>query len=95
MTNLQNILGLFIVLVIALSMGLQFSNSKFSKEGFHNKYYTGSDLDYVPTINIPNGDKSGNLRYPGLKYLGVANDPRANNSESIAKHSIFDDTPAY
>jgi hypothetical protein len=33
MTNLQSIIGLFIVLVVILSMGLQFS---FFKEGFNN-----------------------------------------------------------
>ena len=32
MTNIQSIIGLFIVLVIVLSMGLQFFN--FGKEGF-------------------------------------------------------------
>ena len=32
MTNIQSIIGLFIVLVIVLSMGLQFLN--FGKEGF-------------------------------------------------------------
>lgn len=32
MTNIQSIIGLFIVLVIVLSMGLQFYN--FGKEGF-------------------------------------------------------------
>ena len=35
MTNTQNIIGLFIVLVIILSMGLQFVNSR-EKEGFSN-----------------------------------------------------------
>ena len=34
MTNLQGIFGLFIVLAITLTMGLQFSNFK---EGFDNK----------------------------------------------------------
>ena len=34
MTNLQGILGLFIVLAITLTMGLQFSNFK---EGFDSK----------------------------------------------------------
>jgi regulatory protein YycI of two-component signal transduction system YycFG len=33
MTNIQSIIGLFIVLVVILSMGLQFS---FFKEGFNN-----------------------------------------------------------
>jgi len=33
MTNIQSIIGLFIVLVVILSMGLQFS---FLKEGFSN-----------------------------------------------------------
>jgi len=35
MTNTQNIIGLFIVLVIILSMGLQFVNSR-EKEKFSN-----------------------------------------------------------
>lgn len=36
MTNTQNIIGLFIVLVVILSMGLQFFNS-IEKEGMTNK----------------------------------------------------------
>jgi len=36
MTNTQNIIGLFILLVIILSMGLQFFNS-IEKEGMTNK----------------------------------------------------------
>ena len=86
MKEAQAIFGLFIVLVITISMGLQFSN----KEGFHNTFSAGSKLDYKPITKIKDGDKNGATRYLGLAYIGVANPPK-----SIAFNNLFDDMPTY
>ena len=57
MTSIQSIIGLFILLVIILSMGLQFSN--FDKEGFENnnvnKKRNKKNIDYdMPIQNKTN-----------------------------------------
>lgn len=87
MKDIQTIVGLFIVLVIIISMGLQFSGKK---EGFHNEYNTGSKLDYKPVTKIKNGDKDGSTRYLGLGYLGVAKEP-----ETMTVRNVFDGLPSH
>jgi hypothetical protein len=51
MTNTQNIIGLFIVLVIILSMGLQFVNSK-ERYGFSNN--SNKDINSIPVYSKTN-----------------------------------------
>jgi hypothetical protein len=58
MTNTQNIIGLFIVLVIILSMGLQFVNSR-EKEGFSNNNGKNSN-NSKKNDNIPVQSKTNN-----------------------------------
>lgn len=53
MTNIQSIIGLFIVLVVILSMGLQFS---FFKEGFSNNISNNVNND----TSIPIQSKKNN-----------------------------------
>jgi hypothetical protein len=58
MTNIQSIIGLFIVLVVILSMGLQFSlfNKENSKEAFSNTNNTNT----LNNNNIPIKSKKNN-----------------------------------
>ena len=87
MKDAQTIFGLFIVLVIILSMGLQFQR----KEGFVTNATTiGSKLNYKPVTKIKGGSKNGAERYLGLGYLGTADAPK-----SIAVKNIFDGMPSH
>ena len=90
MKEAHTIFGLFIVLVIILSMGVQFKDRTQIKEGFHNTFYTGSELDYKPITKIKDGDTNGAERYPGSGYLGVANPPK-----TIAVPNWFDGLPIH
>lgn len=89
MKDAQTIFGLFIILVIILSMGLQFRR----KEGF-TKYTTtttiGSKLNYKPKTKIKGGSTNGAERYLGLGYLGTADAPK-----SIAFKNVFDGMPSH
>jgi hypothetical protein len=58
MTNTQNIIGLFIVLVIILSMGLQFVNSR-EKENFSNNNGNNSN-NSKKNDSIPVQSKTNN-----------------------------------
>jgi len=84
--SLQTIIGLFIILAIILSMGLQFSN----KEGFTNTSTIGSKLDYKPVTKIKNGSRDGSTRELGLRYLGTVTDPN-----SIVATNKFDGIPSH
>jgi len=84
--SFQTIIGLFIVLAIILSMGLQFSN----KDGFQNTGNVGSKLDYKPVTKIKNGTRDGSTRELGLGYLGTVTDPN-----SIVATNKFDGMPAH
>ena len=84
--SFQTIIGLFIVLAIILSMGLQFSN----KEGFQNTGNVGSKLRYKPVTKIKNGSRDGSTRELGLGYLGTVTDPN-----SMVSTNKFDGLPAH
>jgi hypothetical protein len=84
--SFQTIIGLFIVLAIILSMGLQFSN----KDGFQNTSNVGSKLDYKPVTKIKNGTRDGYTRELGLGYLGTVTDPN-----SIVATNKFDGMPSH
>jgi hypothetical protein len=87
MKDAQTIFGLFIILVIILSMGLQFRR----KEGFvTNATNIGSKLNYKPITKIKGGSTNGAERYLGLGYLGIANAPN-----SIATKNVFDGMPSH
>ena len=91
MKDAQIIFGLFIILVIILSMGLQFRRKEgFSKYTTTNATNIGSKLNYKPITKIKGGSKNGAERYLGLGYLGIANAPN-----SIATKNIFDGMPSH
>jgi len=76
MSQIQTILCLFIVVIIIVSMGMMFKNNMTeSFKGINGTGlgYIGRKLDYKPPI--PTNNKSGNLGYPGLQYVGVALPP--------------------
>jgi hypothetical protein len=78
MNKIQSIIGLLIFIIIVFSMNMIFGKQmSFSNEYFtNNKVSTGIigyELEYKPVNNIPNGDFSGNMRYPGKAYLGISN----------------------
>lgn len=73
MSKIQCILSLFILLVVLISMGSQFS----TKESFIN----GTGLGYIgqnfkKTMNSKPNLKNGNIGYEGLGYVGLVNPPR-------------------
>ena len=84
--SLQTIIGLFIVLAIILTIGLQFYN----RDGFQNTFNVGSKLDYKPVTKIKNGSKDGSTREVGLRYLGTVTDPN-----SMVSTNKFDGIPAH
>jgi len=57
MTNIQSIIGLFIVLVVILSMGLQFS---FLKEGFSNNVSNNVNNNVSNDTSVPVQSKKNN-----------------------------------
>lgn len=87
MTNIQSIIGLFIVLVVILSMGLQFSfftpflfksnvamrieNAQRRKEGFSNNVSNNVNNNVSNDTSVPVQSKKNN---------------------SIAKHNMLDET---
>ena len=84
--SLQTIIGLFIVLAIILTIGLQFYN----RDGFQNTFNVGSKLDYKPVTKIKNGSRDGSTRELGLGYLGTVTDPN-----SMVSTNKFDGMPAH
>ena len=84
--SLQTIIGLFIVLAIILTIGLQFYN----RDGFQNTFNVGSKLDYKPVTKIKNGSKDGSTREVGLRYLGTVTD-----QNSMVSTNKFDGMPAH
>ena len=84
--SIQTIIGLFIVLAIILTKGLQF----YKRDGFQNSSNVGSKLDYKPVTKIKNGSRDGSTRELGLRYLGTVTDPN-----SMVSTNKFDGMPAH
>lgn len=79
MKDLQTIIGLFIVLVIILSMGLQFSR-KNGIETMINKGQPKTPTPNTPTPNTPTPNTAS---------------PNSDKFTTMAHMNMFDDTPAY
>ena len=75
MTNTQNIIGLFIVLVIILSMGLQFVNSR-EKEGFSNNNGKNSNN----SNNSNNSKKNDNIPVQSKTNKSIAKQNMLNDT---------------
>ena len=86
MGKIQQMIGLFIVLVVILSM-----SQMFPREAFINGTglgFIGKNLDYN-TLATPLSQTNGNLGYPGKAYLGLALPPpnykiNANNDQGLS-----------
>jgi len=86
MSKIQAIIGLFIVLVVTLSMF-----QMFPRESFINGTglgFIGKKLDYN-TLATPLSQTNGNLGYPGKAYLGLALPPpnykvNMNNDQALS-----------
>lgn len=71
MSKIQTIIVLLVVVVVAVSM-----KQMFMKDTFINGTglgYLGKRLNYIPSEKVDKHD--GNMGYPGLQYLGTANEP--------------------
>jgi len=95
MSKIQSMIGLFIVLVIAVSMYQMFSRdqmfSRVPRESFINGTglgFIGHKLNYN-TLATPLSQTNGKLGYPGKAYLGLALPPpnykvNSNNDQSLS-----------
>jgi hypothetical protein len=89
MSKLTTLLGLLLVIMVVFIVDILFGNPL--KETFTNHYPAtseiklGSQLDYNIVTNVDK--KNGDLKYPGLKYLGI--DTTAYNKEREDDQPLF------
>ena len=89
---MEYILGLFILLVVIISMGSIFgSNIMESFQAYNGmpSLNVGHKLKYKANINIPKGNLIGNMRYPGRAYIGTIN-----GAQGFQYDNSSDDAPS-